>query len=106
MGPRREENAMKVLITAAAAAALAGVTLAQANAADTVKPIAIPKVVAPAPSPVSGYVDIYGGWGWNHALDDGDTENDNFGVFGGNGAANLWLSPNTSVQLDVNAEGS
>jgi hypothetical protein len=86
----------------ALATATIGLVASQAFAADAVKPIAVPRIVSPAPAPVTGYLDVYGGWGWSKYT----TDSDSFGIFGGNGAMNAWLSPTTSLQLDLNAQAT
>lgn len=96
----------RTIINTAACAAIAlianGVV---AGAADVVPAYKAP-VAAPAMQPVSGYVEVYGGWA-SLRLDDGFfSDRFNGWALGGAGRANYWFSRNASVQLDAQAEGT
>jgi len=76
-------------------------------------------VKAPAPLPVvqqaTGYVEVYGGWASTRFSDnfcqvglgcDSFSETFRGWALGGAGRGNYWVSPNMSVQLDAQAEGT
>jgi hypothetical protein len=76
-------------------------------------------VKAPAPLPAvqqaTGYVEVYGGWASTRIRDtfcevgvECETDSERFRgwVLGGAGRGNYWVSPNMSVQLDAQAEGT
>jgi hypothetical protein len=99
------------LITSVAAFTL---TATLANAADM--PAKARPVIPPVVERASGYVEVYGGWASTRTggaiceLGVGCFEDfsDRFrgGVLGGAGRGNYWISPNMSVQLDAQAEGT
>ena len=76
-------------------------------------------VKAPAPLPVvqqaTGYVEVYGGWARTLFTEtfcevgfgcETDAESFRGWALGGAGRGNYWFSPNMSVQLDAQAEGT
>ena len=99
---------MKKLFLAAIASA---VGIAAANAADL--PIKAPAMMPASTPQASGYVEMYTGGSW---LDDAILANPFFFTpvttrfdgwpIGGAGRGNWWATPNVSVQMDVQAEGT
>jgi hypothetical protein len=97
------------LLTSTAAFAVAATI---ANAADM--PVKAP--VAPAAvQQATGYVEVYGGWASTRFRDTFcevgvgcETFSETFRgwALGGAGRGNYWISPNMSVQLDAQAEGT
>jgi hypothetical protein len=92
--------------------ALAALTIG-ASAADM--PMKAPRAVVEQPQPVSGYVELYGGWArTKFALTDcesGDpceffSNSANGWALGGAGRATWWWAPNYSIQLDAQGEGT
>ena len=61
-----------------------------------------PAIAAPALTP-SGYIELYAGGDQYNFFGD---ERDNAWTLGGAGRANWWLTPNVSMQLDAQGEGS
>lgn len=61
---------------------------------------------AAPPSPVSGYIGIYAGGDWWNWGGDGNHYRGYNTSFGGNARVNFWLSPRTSLQIDVDGEGT
>jgi hypothetical protein len=83
-----------------------------ANAADM--PVKAPPAL-PVVQQASGYVEVYGGWATTRIEDTFctvgvgcSTNSDRFRgwALGGAGRGNYWVSPNMSVQLDAQAEGT
>jgi hypothetical protein len=82
-----------------------------ASAADM--PMKAPRAVVEQPQPVSGYVELYGGWARTKFVDtscgsvcDTDEFRANGWVLGGAGRVTYWWAPNYSVQLDAQGEGT
>ena len=72
-----------------------------AFAADMPVKAMAPAIAAPALTP-SGYIELYGGGDRYNFFGEGD----NAWTLGGAGRANWWLTPNVSMQLDAQGEGS
>jgi opacity protein-like surface antigen len=102
---------MKALFLASVAAAVA---LAGAASAADLKTTPLLKAPPPAPPQASGYVEVYTGWAATQNI-----TTDVFPFFasvdddklrgwplGGAGRASYWFTPNTSVQIDAQAEGT
>jgi hypothetical protein len=87
----------KLLVAGIAAVAFCG---APALAADM--PVKAPSA-APLPT-MSGYFDIYGGYGWTAWHDDPAVFHNNPGVLGGDARANFWLTPIWNWQFDAEGE--
>jgi len=84
--------------------ALATLTMG-ASAADM--PMKAPRAVVEQPQPVSGYVELYGGWARTKFAEIGDDEfSANGWALGGAGRATWWWAPNYSIQLDAQGEGT
>jgi hypothetical protein len=84
------------------------VLAASAHAADVAVPYKAPRAVE-APAQVSGYVELYTGWARtrNTALGFADDSERGTGwPLGGAGRGTWWFSPNASLQLDVQGEGT
>ena len=56
--------------------------------------------------PLSGYVELYTGYGENHEDESGGTETSRAWVLGGAGRVNYWWSRNASIQFDVQGDGA
>ncbi|MPZ36749.1 MAG: hypothetical protein GEU95_01585 [Rhizobiales bacterium] len=91
------------LLTSTAAFAVAATI---ANAADM--PMKAPPFAPPVVHQASGYIEVYGGWGSTRFSDNIGFFNERFRgwALGGAGRGNYWLSPNISMQLDAQAEGT
>jgi len=92
---------MKALLLAGT---MLGTMSVGAWAADTIRPLAVtPQAAFNA---VSGYSSLYLGFGHYFEADDGDNYAGSFLALGGNARTNVWLSPNFSIQSDVEAEAT
>jgi opacity protein-like surface antigen len=86
--------------------AFAALSLANSAYAADLQPVLKAPMVESMPS-VSGYVELYSGWGSTKLTDPfgSDTADDGW-VLGGAGRGTYWWSRNASIQLDAQAEGT
>jgi hypothetical protein len=87
------------------------VLITGATAADM--PMKAPRAVVEQPQPVSGYVELYGGWARTKETFTqcsptcfGFTDSANGWTLGGAGRVTYWWAPNYSIQLDAQGEGT
>jgi hypothetical protein len=93
---------MKKVLLCGPALLAATVTAHAADVAKPTKPVVVaPVVVKPAIPPVSGDLLLYGGW---TRYTNNSSDSHSGSIIGGLGRANVWTSPTTSWQLDLNAE--
>jgi hypothetical protein len=106
------EGREMILRFASSIAALAALTVT-ASAADM--PMKAPRMVVEQPQPVSGYVELYGGWArtkFASTFCDPDPDcsasstSPNGWALGGAGRATWWWASSYSIQLDAQAEGT
>ena len=87
---------------------LAGTVMAGMTAAGQGADLSVAPTFTPPPaavhSNISGYVDIYFGLGTVTWFDGSGSYDDDLGIVGGVGRANLWFSDSVALQVDVIGE--